>query len=103
MTKEPNNVTRQRAIALAKLARAIYEAAVNEEDKDWLPLYESFVIKADRLFGKASREDGVLHPDFGGDLLDFVRFKNDMLNIPQEVQEENAEKVAALMASRRDS
>lgn len=89
MTKQEPKLIQQRAKDLARLARAIYNAVEHEDNKEWLPLYESLALKARRLFDESSEEDDTFHPDFGQDITDFVGFKNEMLTISPEQQAEN--------------
>lgn len=65
----------QRELHLVRLARAIYESALHEEDAGRLELHRLLAVSAASLFNEAINEDNLLHPDLGIELVLFIELK----------------------------
>jgi hypothetical protein len=59
---------------LLRLARVIFELARSDHGEEWSKALEDLALKAHPLLDSA---DPRLHPDLGGELLDYTRFIHD--------------------------
>jgi hypothetical protein len=60
---------------LAKLARAIYESAMHEQDPERLEMHRLLAVYAGSLFDAANNEDHILHTDLGLEMVLFIELK----------------------------
>lgn len=72
-----DNTVQQRAQDLTRLARALYEAALHEEDKERLEMHRNVALGLKELVDEAIDDDALFHADLGLELLLFIELKAD--------------------------
>jgi len=87
--------TNQRAEDLVRLARALYESALHEEDRERLELHRLVAVELAQLLNEAINKDDTLHPDLGLELILFIELKRD----GNEQAERDSAEVAEILAS----
>ena len=66
---------RQNEKDLVRLARALYNAALHENDKSRLEYYRQTAVSLSTLINDTVNKEGLLHPDLGISLILFIEGK----------------------------
>jgi hypothetical protein len=79
MTKDFNNdhILKQRKKDLTRLARALFDSALHEENRKRLEMHRMVAVELAQLLDEAVNKDDILHTDLGLELLLFIELKQD--------------------------